>query len=132
MRKSFKNIIVLLFAAFAVAFQMFPMESRAEGEEVYFGSESYSWTIYEESPVGIYVESSEGISEVDMIVTYEPDMIEYSSGGTLAEEGRIEINASAGGVTQYQTMLNFIPQAGGSSEITIESASITTSEGKHV
>lgn len=129
MRKSFKNIIVLLFAAFAVAFQMFPMESRAEGEEVYFGSESYSWTIYEESPVGIYVESSEGISEVDMIVTYEPDMIEYSSGGTLAEEGRIEINASAGGVTQYQTMLNFIPQAGGSSEITIESASITTSEG---
>ena len=58
MRKSFKNIIVLLFAAFAVAFQMFPMESRAEGEEVYFGSESYSWTIYEESPVGIYVESS--------------------------------------------------------------------------
>ena len=129
MRKSFKNIIVLLFAAFAVAFQMFPMESRAEGEEVYFGSESYSWTIYEESPVGIYVESSEGISEVDMIVTYEPDMIEYSSGGTLAEEGRIEINASAGGVTQYQTMLNFIPQAGGSSEITIESASITTSDG---
>lgn len=129
MRKSFKNIIVLLFAAFAVAFQMFPMESRAEGEEVYFGSESYSWTIYEESPVGIYVESSEGISEVDMIVTYEPDMIEYSSGGTLAEEGRIEINASASGVTQYQTMLNFIPQAGGSSEITIESASITTSEG---
>ena len=129
MRKSFKNIIVLLFAAFAVAFQMFPMESRAEGEEVYFGSESYSWTIYEESPVGIYVESSEGISEVDMIVTYEPDMIEYSSGGTLAEEGSIEINASVGGVTQYQTMLNFIPQAGGSSEITIESASITTSDG---
>ena len=129
MRKSFKNIIVLLFAAFAVAFQMFPMESRAEGEEVYFGSESYSWTIYEESPVGIYVESSEGISEVDMIVTYEPDMIEYSSGGTQAQEGRIEIIASAGGVTQYQTMLNFIPQAGGSSEITIESASITTSEG---
>ena len=33
------------------------------------------------------------------------------------------------GVTQYQTMLNFIPQAGGRSEITIESASITTSEG---
>lgn len=129
MRKSFKNIIVLLFAAFAVAFQMFPMESRAEGEEVYFGSESYSWAIYEESPVGIYVESSEGISEVDMIVTYDPDMIEYSSGGTLAEEGRIEINASAGGVTQYQTMLNFVPQAGGSSEIAIESAQITTLEG---
>ena len=72
-----------------------PLTVKAAGETTNFGSESYSWELGAENPIGIYVNSDSPIYYVDLVVTYDPQMLQYSSGGELESEGTVR--SSAGG-----------------------------------
>lgn len=132
MRKSAKKFIILFLLAFAVSFQFWGAQVHAEEEKTYFGSESYEWAVGAVSPIGIYAASNEAVSEVNLTVTYDPDMLEYYSGGELVEEGKIKINTGNLWTAEYKQMLNFVPRTAGDCKITIEASEIKTTTGKTV
>lgn len=114
-------ISVLVFiSVIAICIQVY-----AADETTYFGSESYSWSYGETYPIGIYASSSETISSVNITVTYDPDMLEYADGGTLVEEGMIQIVSDSVESTEFKRLLYFVPVCSGSTVITIESAILT-------
>lgn len=132
MKKTLKNICIMLLTAIVLAGFAGNISVYADEEKTHFGSESYEWTAGAVSPIGIYAFSSEAVSEVNLTVTYDPEMLEYVSGGELIEEGKVRISASGLWVQEYKQMLNFIPKISGNSEITIESSEIKTTTGKTV
>ena len=54
----------------------------ADGADMHFGSEGYTWNPGDSSPVGIYVTSTDGrkLTEVDLVVSYDPDVLRFDSG----------------------------------------------------
>lgn len=104
--------------------------ASAEGEWSFFGSESYEWSLDVESPIGIYVQSGDPMETVDMLVHYDPAVLQYNSGGDLEEEGTVRVKASAGQKEQFSTMLYFTPLALGKTEVEIDEVTVTYSSGE--
>lgn len=104
--------------------------ASAEGEWSFFGSESYEWSLDVESPIGIYVQSADPMEAVDMLVYYDPAVLQYNSGGDLEKEGTVRVKASAGQKEQFTTMLYFTPLALGKTEIEIDKVTVSYSSGE--
>lgn len=132
MRKVLKNIVAVILMAVVMAFFGGNTISYADEEKTHFGSDSYEWTVGTISPIGIYAFSSDAVSEVKLTVTYDEQMLEYYSGGELAEEGKVEINTSGLWVQEYKQMINFVPKVAGNTEITIEASQIVTTTGEKI
>ena len=137
--KTMKNMkISKLSIAFAAALAavivslLFCTAVYADDEEAYFGSDEYSWDYEEEAAIGVYASSSEDIDSAVFTVTYDPDMLEYESGGELVEDGVIEIEVDSVGDTVCRSFLYFTPVTGGTTYITIESVEITDEDGNTV
>lgn len=107
-----------------------PLTVKAAGETTNFGSESYSWELGTENPIGIYVNSDSPIYYVDLVVTYDPQMLQYSSGGELESEGTVRISAGGGMETEFSMMLNFIPLMSGSTQISISNTTVQYESGE--
>ena len=56
-----------------------------------FGSEGYSPQAGESFPMGIYINADEVVSSGHTEVKYDPEMLEYVTGGELVEEGLVRL-----------------------------------------
>lgn len=102
----------------------------AAGKNFYFGSEQYEWNLGEESPIGIYAGADEGVNRVEMEVQYDPERLEYISGGELIQAGIVRINVAETAVQEYQEMLYFTPLVSGNTEIIIRHGVIENISGE--
>lgn len=108
-----------------------PEAARASGERVYFGSEAYEWELNMDAPylLGVYASADHELESVEFYVTYDPEMLEFVSGGEEVEPGRILVQSAETEGTEFRRMMNFIPMMGGSTQIHIEDASLNSGEG---
>lgn len=128
MKRIRKYLCVLLICCFGIG--CLYTRVSAAGERVYFGSEQYEWNIGQEEPIGVYAGADEGINRVEMEVQYDPERLEYSSGGELIQPGIVRISVADTAVQEYQEMLHFTPQVSGNTEITIQHAVIENGSGE--
>lgn len=128
MKRIRRYLWVLLIFCFGIS--SFGIRVSAAGEHVYFGSEQYEWNIGQEEPIGIYAGADEGINRVEMEVQYDPERLDYISGGELIQPGIVRISIAETAVQEYQEMLHFTPQVSGNTEITIQHAVIENSSGE--
>lgn len=133
--KKKNNKIKILTAGFlAVCFLSGGSQTAlAAGERVYFGSESYEWWMEEDHfMLGVYAASDDEVREVDLILSYDPDMMEMVQGGQVMEDGRIRVHAEDVDAAEFKRLLSFTPLQAGETEVTIEDAVITNSSGEQV
>ena len=99
-------------------------EVYAKGATAYFGTEEgYEWKVGEKSPIGFYLKSEEGtLTEVDMIVTYDPEVLEFKSQGdrdvTVLSDGKIAIKQNEDIGETFKKIVQFFPLV--STETTVE------------
>ena len=128
MKRIKRYLCVLLIVCFGIG--CLDTRVSAAGEHVYFGSEQYEWSIGQEAPIGVYAGADEGVNRVEMEVRYDPERLEYISGGELIQPGIIRIGTDETAVQEYQEMLHFTPEVSGNTEITIQNAVIENSSGE--
>ncbi len=104
----------------------------AAGEQAYFGSEAYDWNLDISSPIGTYASADGTLNSVEYTVVYDPEMLQYESGGDLIEDGRVQVESSSPSGDIYQSTLNFTPQVSGQTAITITDATVTETGGTPV
>ena len=105
----------------------------AAGERVYFGSESYEWWLEEDHfMLGVYASSDDEVSQVDLILSYDPAMMEMVQGGENVGDGRIRVHAEDVDAAEFKRLLSFAPLLAGETEVIIEDAVITNSDGERV
>lgn len=131
-RKKGRWLTALLIAAVSLSVGLSAGQKKIEaaGETASFGSASYEWEQGEEVPLGVYVSSDTPIYFAEMTVVYDPKILQYSSGGELETEGRVKVEAGGGGNTEISQMLYFVPVQSGTTEITIENASVQYESGE--
>ena len=128
MKRIKRYLCVLLIFCFGIG--CLDTRVSAAGEHVYFGSEQYEWSIGQEAPIGVYAGADEGVNRVEMEVRYDPERLEYVSGGELIQPGIVRISVADTAVQEYQEMLHFTPQVSGNTEITIHHAVIENGSGE--
>lgn len=131
-RKKGRWLTALLIAAVSLSVGLSAGQKKIEaaGETASFGSASYEWEQGEEVPLGVYISSDTPIYFAEMTVVYDPKILQYSSGGELETEGRVKVEAGGGGNTEISQMLYFVPVQSGTTEITIENASVQYESGE--
>lgn len=131
-RKRRKRLTALFIAVVSLSVGLIAGQKKIEaaGETASFGSASYEWEQGEEAPLGVYISSDTPIYFAGMTVTYDPEILQYSSGGELETEGRVKVEAGGGGNTEISQMLYFIPVQSGTTEIAIENASVQYESGE--
>lgn len=97
-----------------------------------FGSESYSPQAGESFPMGIYINADEVVSSGHTEVKYDPEMLEYVTGGELVEEGLVRLTYENVVGNQARQDIQFLPKAGGRTEVEIVSAQATGIQGNEV
>jgi len=130
MIKSFKYAVGTLFFIFFTVFALMGGQVLADGETAAFGSDSYKWELGTPSQLGVYARSNQNIDTVEMNVVYDPDMLEYQSGGELVKPGLVKVSAAGVGGVQYKEMLSFIPHVAGNAAITIQELHIRATNGE--
>ena len=116
--RGWKKILALAFCALLLAGSPV-LSARAAGSLTY-GSGEYTPPVNGEFPIGVYVSADEAIGSYRAVLVYDAGKLEYVSGGTLLEPGRVEITGG-GGQNSYRTMLAFQTLVMGSSRISVES-----------
>ncbi len=107
----------------------------ADGADMHFGSEGYTWNPGDSSPVGIYVTSTDGrkLTEVDLVVSYDPDVLRFDSGEdegvTVLSEGKFRISRSGDLGTEFRQLVRFTPLLSEVTAITVENASAAKGAG---
>ena len=129
MKRWMKNVLAAM-AIIVSGFLISDIHAEAEGEISRFGSESYEWVQGTESPIGVYVESDEPMSYVDMTLQYDPQMLQYNSGGELEAEGRVRISSGAGNTEQFSLMVYFTPLRSGTTQISITNVTVQYASGE--
>lgn len=116
--RGWKKRLTLLFCALLLAGSP-ALPAQAAGSLTY-GSGEYTPPVNGEFPIGVYVSADEAIGSYRAVLVYDAGKLEYVSGGTLLEPGRVEITGG-GGQNSYRTMLAFQTLVMGSSQISVES-----------
>ena len=116
--RGWKKILALAFCALLLAGSPV-LSARAAGSLTY-GSGKYTPPVNGEFPIGVYVSADEAIGSYRAVLVYDAGKLEYVSGGTLLEPGRVEITGG-GGQNSYRTMPAFQTLGMGSSRISVES-----------
>ena len=107
----------------------------ADGADMHFGSEGYTWNPGDSSPVGIYVTSTDGrkLTEVDLVVSYDPDVLRFDSGEdegvTVLSEGKFRISRSGDLGTEFRQLVRFTPLLSEVTAVTVENASAAKGAG---
>lgn len=89
-----------------------------------FGSQSYSPLLGQEFPMGVYIKAEETIASGEAEIRYDPQMLEYISGGQLAEEGRIRLSYENVGTDQGRRDIRFRAKTGGRTEVSIQDVKV--------
>ncbi len=125
-------LITVLFLLLSGYLRIGVIEVRAAGEKGYFGSEYYEWKLDEDCSIGVYAQSDQNIDSVQMYVAYDQEMLEYRSGGELAEEGLVKVTAAGVKAREYKEMLRFVPKLSGSTQVTIKDILIRNAAGEEI
>ncbi len=116
--RGWKKILALVLCA--LLFAGSPALSAQAAGSLTYGSGEYTPPVNGEFPIGVYVSADEAIGSYRAVLVYDAGKLEYVSGGTLLEPGRVEITGG-GEQNSYRTMLAFQTLVMGSSQISVES-----------
>lgn len=80
----------------------------AAESNIHFGSESYHYEMGETFPIGVYIEADKPIGSYSVCIEYDPEILEYHSGGDSHQDGKVYID---GGDEKesYKRMIYFNP-----------------------
>lgn len=130
-RLNCKKIVIPIICAGVVSTVIgFPQQVQAADEAILFGSESYEWNTDESYDLGIYATSDEVIESAEYTVTYDPEMLTLDSEDAVGENGKVRVSVDGNDTNKLKTTLSFIPQYGGTTQVTVEDIIITTEEGE--
>ena len=124
--KKYRSIIWLLLTLLFIP--GFPSQVYGAAQAS-FGSESYSPQIGQDFPMGIYIIADETFTSGETEVRYDPEILEYISGGELTEEGLVHLSYVNIQGNEGRQDIQFRPKAGGKTEVYIESAQAFGAEG---
>ena len=106
-----------------------PQQALAADEAILFGSESYEWDTDDSYDLGIYAVSDEIIESAEYTVSYDPEMLTLDSEDAVGENGKVRVSVDGNDTNKLRTTLTFIPQYGGTTQVTVEDIVITTEAG---
>lgn len=109
-----------------------PYTVLADKAEAAFGSESYTPQAGMSFPMGIYINADEAIGKGQTEVKYDSEMLEYVTGGELVEEGLVRLTYENAVGNQARQDIQFLPKAGGRTEVEIVSAKATGAQGNEM
>ncbi len=134
MKRAVQKFLILFAAVCLLSLGLRLEEARASGEDVHFGSEAYEWELNLDSPslLGVYASADGELDTAEFYVIYDPEMLEFASGGELVEPGKIRVRSTEIEGNEFKRMMSFTPLKGGTSEVRIEEASITEAGGAAV
>lgn len=95
---------------------------------VHFGSESYHYEM-ETFPIGVYVEADEPIGTYSVCVEYDPEVLEYQSGGDSYTDGKVYIDGGDE-ATSYKRMIYFNPVKEEATELKLSEIIVTSDSGE--
>lgn len=130
-----KSKIIRRMTGMLLAFTLItgtPYIVLADKAEAAFGSESYTPQAGVSFPMGIYIKADEAIGKGQTEVKYDPEMLEYVTGGELVEEGLIRLTYENAVGNQARQDIQFIPKAGGKTEVEIVSAQASGIQGNEM
>lgn len=130
-----KNKIIRRVTGMLLAFTLVagaPYTVLADKAEAAFGSESYTPQAGMSFPMGIYINADEAIGKGQTEVKYNPEMLEYVTGGELVEEGLVRLTYENAVGNQARQDIQFLPKAGGKTEVEIVSAQATGAQGNEM
>lgn len=128
--KTIRRVTGMLLAFTLVAGA--PYTVLADKAEAAFGSESYTPQAGMSFPMGIYINADEAIGKGQTEVKYNPEMLEYVTGGELVEEGLVRLTYENAVGNQARQDIQFLPKAGGKTEVEIVSAQATGAQGNEM
>ncbi len=128
--KTIRRVTGMLLAFTLVAGA--PYTVLADKAEAAFGSESYTPQAGMSFPMGIYINADEAIGKGQTEVKYDPEMLEYVTGGELVEEGLVRLAYENAVGNQARQDIQFLPKAGGKTEVEIVSAQATGAQGNEM
>lgn len=130
-----KSKIIRRMTGMLLAFTLItgtPYIVLADKAEAAFGSESYTPQAGVSFPMGIYINADEAIGKGQTEVKYDPEMLEYVTGGEVVEEGLIRLTYENAVGNQARQDIQFIPKAGGQTEVEIVSAQASGIQGNEM
>lgn len=130
-----KSKIIRRMTGMLLAFTLItgaPYTVLADKAEAAFGSESYTPQAGMSFPMGIYINADEAIGKGQTEVKYDPEMLEYVTGGELVEEGLVRLAYENAVGNQARQDIQFLPKAGGKTEVEIVSAQATGAQGNEM
>lgn len=104
------------------------VNALAAETNVHFGSESYHYEM-ETFPIGVYVEADEPIGTYSVCIEYDPEVLEYQSGGDSYTEGKVYIDGGDED-TAYKRMIYFNPIKEQATSLTLSEIIVTSDSGE--
>ena len=98
--------------------------------KVRFGSESYRYEMGETFPIGVYLEADTPIETYDVCIEYDPDVMEYQSGGDSHESGKVYLKGGNGQKQSYKRMIYFTTKKEEASKLRITETVIQSPGGE--
>lgn len=132
---SIKRFIFSLLLALMVIFlgNVFVLHASAADAKVRFGSNYYEKNQGDRFPMGIYVEnvdgSAAGIGSYHIEISFDSTLIQYSEGASAIQGNGIIVLDGTGDGNQNKTMIYFNALYGGTTNVTVTSAVVYTTDG---
>lgn len=128
-KKKYYRLLTGFLALLLGIFLLHPGTAKAAGEKVYFGSESYEWTLDANVFLGVYASSDQTLNHVEMTIRYDADMLEFQQGGELVEPGLVKLDSTGVKTKEFKRMLSFKTKMSGMTVATIENSVLTLQDG---
>lgn len=128
-KKKYYRLLTGFLALLLGIFLLHPGTAKAAGEKVYFGSESYEWTLDANVFLGVYASSDQTLDHVEMTIRYDADMLEFQQGGELVEPGLVKLDSTGVKTKEFKRMLSFKTKMSGMTVATIENSVLTLQDG---
>ena len=120
-----KRIILLALTLLVAMGMSRPMEVLAKEATVTFGSNWYEKKSGETFPVGVYINSDDGVGEYRVTIKYNPSRLKYQEGADeVDEENGILTLSGERGEEQIKYWLKFTALSGGDTTLTVDKAEI--------
>lgn len=120
-----KRIILFVLTLLVAMGMSRPMEVLAKEATVTFGSNWYEKKSGETFPVGVYINSDNGVGEYQVTIKYNPSRLKYLEGADEAdEENGILTLSGERGEEQIKYWLKFTALSGGDTTLTVDKAEI--------
>ena len=120
-----KRIILFALTLLVAMGMSRPMEVLAKEATVTFGSNWYEKKSGETFPVGVYINSDDGVGEYRVTIKYNPSRLKYQEGADeVDEENGILTLSGERGEEQIKYWLKFTALSGGDTTLTVDKAEI--------